>query len=291
MAITSPTANTPSAAVRQYSSTSTNPLSSIFTPAPSVTRSSVSGRRPTETITTSVGRSSPFSTCTTVPPSDDGSWPVTRTPVRISTPRPPRDRWTGRTTSGSAPGRIAGSASSRVTWVPRSPSIDANSHPTTPPPMITARSGSSVSSNTSSEVSTTVPSMAKPGMVLGTDPGASTMWSPTSSSVVPSGAVTVTVRSAPSRPSPSYTVTLRFFSRPVTPPTSLSTTALLRAKSLAASTRGASVTIPNSAELATPLWTAAASSSSLAGIHPRFRHVPPTRSFSIRAMCNPAAAP
>ena len=45
-------------------------------------------------------------------------------------------------TSLSRPGRILGRASRMVTSEPRSESIDANSHPITPPPMIAARLGS-----------------------------------------------------------------------------------------------------------------------------------------------------
>ncbi len=228
---------------------------------------------------------------TVVPPPSRGVCPVTRVPVRMSMPRLLKARCNGRTTSGSAPGSRPGSASSTVTVDPRSRNIDANSLPTTPPPMTTTRPGSSVSSNTSSEVSTVLPSTSKPGSVLGTEPLASTMWRPVSSVVVPSAPVTVTVWSGPSRPTPPNTVTLRFLSRPLTPATSLSTTWSLRANSAVASTFGASLRTPNSADPATVRHTAAASSSSFAGMHPRFRQVPPTLSFSTRAMCNPAAAP
>ncbi len=70
-------------------------------------------------------------------------------------------------TSLSRPGRIFGSASRIVTLVPRSASIDANSQPITPPPMMAARFGSSLIERNSSEVITILPSTSKPGQRAG----------------------------------------------------------------------------------------------------------------------------
>ncbi len=49
--------------------------------------------------------------------------------------------------------------------------------------------------------------------------------------------------------------------------------------------------MPNSAASLTVRNTAAVSSSSLAGMQPTCRQVPPTLSFSIMAMFSPADAP
>ena len=85
----------------------------------------------------------------------------------------------------SQPGRILGSASSTVTWAPRSASIDANSQPMAPPPMTTAVPGSWGMARTSSEVSTIVPSTSKPGIVRGTEPAARITASPVTSNASP----------------------------------------------------------------------------------------------------------
>ena len=224
-------------------------------------------------------------------PDEPGVWPVTFTPVRMSMPRFWKARCTGRTTSVSTPGRMPGSASSTVTWLPRSQNIDANSQPMAPPPMTATREGKACSSNTSSEVRTTLPSTSNPGMRRGTEPAASTMWVPVSSRVAPSPPVTVTTLPGPSRPVPVMTSTLRFFSRPLRPLTSLSTTCCLRLIMAGTSRPGASARTPNSLAPATVRNTEAVSSSSLAGMQPRLRQVPPTRPFSTMAMRRPAAAP
>ena len=110
-----------------------------------------------------------------------GVWPVTLTPVRTSILRRLNERSTTLTTSLSTPGRICGSASRIVTSAPRSLIIEANSQPMAPPPMTATLAGSSVISNTSSEVNTVLPSTSKPGMVRGTEPEARITASPVSS--------------------------------------------------------------------------------------------------------------
>ncbi len=96
-------------------------------------------------------------------------------------PRFLNERETAPETSASQPGMSDGSTSRTVTCVPRSAIIDANSQPTAPPPMTTADAGSRSSSRISSELITSCPSISNPGMVLGTDPAASTTCLPTSS--------------------------------------------------------------------------------------------------------------
>ncbi len=85
-------------------------------------------------------------------------------------PRFLNERTTTSATSRSHPGRIFGSASKSVTWTPRSDIIEANSQPMAPPPITTTEPGSLSSSSTSSEVSTYLPSISKPGIVRGTEP-------------------------------------------------------------------------------------------------------------------------
>src|SRR5439155_8234654 len=99
-----------------------------------------------------------------------GSWPSTLTPVRTSIPRFLNERATTLTTSASQPGSSFGSASSSVTWVPRSLIIEANSQPMAPPPITATDEGNCSSISTSSDVITYLPSTSKPGRVRGTDP-------------------------------------------------------------------------------------------------------------------------
>jgi hypothetical protein len=130
--ITSPTANTPSSSVRQYSSTSTKPLSSSPTFVPSRPRLQ-SGRRPTDiTIVSTVIESS--LSLSVVPPL-----------ARLVTLDPHAGAHVDASLLERAgddvgdvavdPGRSLGRASSSVTWVPRSLIIDANSQPMAPPPI------------------------------------------------------------------------------------------------------------------------------------------------------------
>ena len=75
--------------------------------------------------------------------------------------------------------------------------------------MIAARSGRSVMDSSSSLVSTRFPSTSNPGRVRGTDPVAKITWSAVSVASPDSPPDTDTVRSGPSDPHPSSTVTLR----------------------------------------------------------------------------------
>ena len=73
--------------------------------------------------------------------------------------------------SSSQPGKIASSASRMVTFEPRSASSEANSHPTTPPPMTATDAGSFSRSKNSSEVMTQRPSTSNPGQAVRHRPG------------------------------------------------------------------------------------------------------------------------
>ena len=101
-----------------------------------------------------------------------GLWPVILTPVRMSMPRFLKERLTTLATSVSHPTRIDGSASRMVTLEPMSESSEANSQPIAPPPITAARSGRTFRSRNSSDVTTILPSMSKPGIVRGTEPAA-----------------------------------------------------------------------------------------------------------------------
>ena len=90
---------------------------------------------------------------------------------------------------------------------------------------------------------------------------------------------------------PLKIVTLRFLSSPVTPPASLSITACLRSSVVAQSTDFGSTITPKSPACLTVRTIAAVSSSSLAGMQPRCRQVPPILSISTSATSSPADAP
>src|SRR3954454_13377082 len=222
----------PSSPVRQYSSTSTKPRSLTTTLLPAASRPSESayGRRPTDITTRSTSIDSPSPNCTVVPPPFlSGVWPVTFTPVRTSMPRCLNDRSTICVTSLSTPGSTFGSTSRIVTFVPRSLIIDANSQPMAPPPTTTAEPGSLSMDSNSSLVTTSLPSMSKPRIVLGSDPDARMIASAVNSTSPLSPPDTFTVWRGCSVPLPRYVVTLRPLSRPCRPFHNPSTTFCLRA--------------------------------------------------------------
>ena len=107
VATTSPTAYTPSSAVRWWLSTVMKPRSSTSTLVPSRPSPSVSGRRPTDTTTLSTVTDSPSPSFTVTWPFDC-SWPSTVTPVRTVMPRFLNERTTTSTTSASQPGQQLG---------------------------------------------------------------------------------------------------------------------------------------------------------------------------------------
>ncbi|CAB4640978.1 unannotated protein [freshwater metagenome] len=86
-------------------------------------------------------------------------------------------------------------------------------------------------------------------------------------------------------------MTLRFLSSPVRPPTRPSITPCLRVCVTEKSSTGSDVVRPNAAALSIARRIDAVSRSSLAGMQPTLRQVPPMRFFSIRAMLSPADAP
>ena len=204
-------------------------------------------------------------------------------------------RTTTLATSASSPGSIFGKPSRIVTVDPRSANVLANSHPIAPPPITATRPGKWSSISTSSLV-ITGPAGSKPGMVRGTLPAANTTLPPVRVLVLPSGCVTVTVRLAPSLPTPSSTVIFFDFSKPdrlfTTPSTIFClracATAKLTAKLTADAAPSIDCSIPNSAAWLTWRCTAAVSRNALAGMQPRFRQVPPMTPFSIKATFSPA---
>ena len=69
--------------------------------------------------------------------------------------------------SSSHPVRMESSASSTVTFDPRSARSEANSQPMAPPPTTATDAGTSLRSRNSSEVMTQRPSTSRPGSVRG----------------------------------------------------------------------------------------------------------------------------
>ena len=172
---------------------------------------------------------------------------------------------------------------------PTSVKTDANSEPITPPPMTATRSGRMPLRVLWSEVTIRSPSGSKPGMLRGTEPVEMITARPRR--VCPS---TSTAPSAVSRPCPATTVTLRRLSRVDRPPTSLSTTPVVRCSTRDQSGRkppSPCGMMPKSAAWLAVRYTSAVCSSALAGMQPRFRQVPPTVSRSTMAIFSPAEAP
>ena len=217
------------------------------------------------------------------------SMPVTRDEVLTLMPRFLNERATTLPASTSVGARIRGSASMIVTSLPMSASIDANSAPITPPPMMATRAGSSSSSSTWSDDSTRVPSKSRRGSERGYEPVAITRLAPSTS--VPSASRTLCAAASTTSPRWSNTVTLRPLSSVSRPLVSRSMTSRLRACDRRRSSDGTPASTPKSGARWIVRSTSAVCRSSLAGMQPRCRHVPPTRPSSTRATSRPAAAP
>ena len=136
-----------------------------------------------------------------------------------------------------------------------------------------------------------MPSKSRPGNDRASDPVAITTLVPVS--VLTSRAagdphrVRVDQLAAPdARPSPCDPTT-----GPRGPSVTRSTTVRLRTWDCSRSSDGSPTSIPYSDARCTVRSTSAVCRSSLAGMHPRCRHVPPTRRSSTIAMFRPAAAP
>ena len=80
--------------------------------------------------------------------------------------------------ASSSSGSSCGTISTIVTSAPNDRHTEANSTPITPPPKMITDDGTRSSCSASSEVMTRTPSSARPGSDLGTEPVASTTWSP-----------------------------------------------------------------------------------------------------------------
>ncbi len=100
----------------------------------------------------------------------------------------------------------------------------------------------------------------------------------------------MTVRSAPSLPTPLNTSTLRFLHIDAMPPTRPATIFCLRFWVTAKLTFGELASMPKSAAWSTWRYTAAVSRNAFAGMQPRLRHVPPRASISTSAAFIPAEA-
>ena len=140
--VTSPTAQTPSAA-RRWSSTTTAPWS-VRTPAASRPRPSTRGRRPVATSSTAAPTVPPSSKRTSTPaPSrrTATAWPAA--PSRMATPSSSSARRTCLRASSSSRGSGQGPGSVSVTSLPKRASICASSVPTGPEPSTTTLGGTS----------------------------------------------------------------------------------------------------------------------------------------------------
>ena len=215
----------------------------------------------------------------------------TRAPAWIVVPRRASALASTAAISGSGPigSTPTGSASSSVVCDPTSVNTDANSQPITPPPITATRSGSWSLRVLWSEVTIRSPSGSKPGIERGAEPvaritlSAETSW--------PS---TATTPGRTSRPWPLTIATLRRLSSPESPPTSLSTTPVVRVATRAQSgvkPPSPLGMMPKSAACSAVRSTSAVCSSALAGMQPRLRQVPPTLSRSTNATDRPADAP
>jgi hypothetical protein len=161
--------------------------------------------------------------------------------------------------------------------------------------MTVTRGGTVSMSSTWSELRIRSPSKSNSGRLRGLDPVASTSALVPVISVLPSSGVAVTrsVRAAASTtvPRPLNVVTLRPLSTDSRPLVSRSITCCLRCCDTDRSRTGCPASTPNSLAPATVRTTSAVCSNSLAGMQPRWRHVPPTRASSIMPIESPAAAP
>ncbi len=190
--------------------------------------------------------------------------------------------------------------STMVMRVPRRAKKSAISRPMAPPPTTIRLSGASVTSSSAVESSTAAPSAARPGKLAGVEPVATIRVPQPSrvSCVAPSACVAMTANSPSAspcrplvtRPTPAYTAMpaafRRFSSAWRVPLTYLSLRCCRagRSKAMCPSAAFSFFCVSSSG------WAAVAPSSSLVGMHPRFRQVPPRPSRSTSATESPRAA-
>ena len=158
-----------------------------------------------------------------------------------------------------------------------------------PPPMATSRFGTSGMSTASRALQTFLPSILNPGISMGRAPVA-TMKAGASTRTFSPPPSTSTAFAETKRALPFTTSTPFPFSRKPTPPVIFLTTSFLKARSLSMSTRGSPARMPRSPACRMSSTRLAAAMSALEGMHPQFRHTPPSSSRSTRAALFPSCA-
>ena len=114
------------------------------------------------------------------------------------------------------------------------------------------------------------------GSVTGSDPAAMIAASKLTVVVDPSGPATPTMWSPVNVPVPTSVCTLRCFANPVNPPVSRPTTPSFHDRNASRSIVGDENAMPCSAISLVSAITFAACSNALLGMHPTFRHTPPS---------------
>ncbi len=186
---------------------------------------------------------------------------------------------------------MRGSISKTVTLVPNELKIEANSTPTAPAPTITRVFGTAGSFRISMLLSTVCPSISIPGSDRAAEPVPNMMCVASISEVCPSFS-TVTFPGPAQRPQPCTLSTLFLRNRNSMPLACLLTTISLRASAAAQLSPKSFTSMPNSLEIFRVSKISAVCSSTLVGMQPTCRQVPPRKgSFSTTAVLSPHCAP
>ncbi|MCY1432487.1 hypothetical protein D9M71_484870 [compost metagenome] len=206
------------------------PRSSRVTPLSAASRSVVTGRRPTATISLSkVSFCSPWASVKlTVTCFFFTSEPVTRAPRRMFRPCLVRIFRASLETCSSAAGRNLSRASMTVTSAPRRAQTEPSSRPITPAPITPSFFGTAWKSRAPVESTITSWSTGAGGMSTGLEPEARITFSASTICTLPSEPVTSTCLLASSLPWPSSRVTPLALNRVATPPVRFFTMVSLR---------------------------------------------------------------
>src|ERR1017187_3451471 len=237
---TSPTAYTLGRLVRQCSSTSIRPRSSIFSPTVSAPRSCVLGTRPTDTtslLQSSACLPSVVSYSTVSPRLPRLTFPIF-TPNLISSPCSLTNTFhASLATASSAAARNLGNASSTVTFAPSRRHTLPSSSPITPAPMTPSLSGTALKASAPMLSHTVSLSTPSPGKWRAVEPVAMMTWLASTISEDPPSATSTWYFSPPpaNLPWPLSQVILFFLNRNSMPPVSSDTILSLRACILATS--------------------------------------------------------